>query len=136
MPLFVFAGSAFVANEQNELRPFSGSYDALLDDAVVCYMMGQPVYKYEVDEYGFIHKNTTTTRNHSSYYTESLLPSSYRNKLVTAHGGMSTQGFYQHDTFMYIDIKAGIPIAPSFEAETMAPEPSHSLALLQWLYSE
>lgn len=88
----------------------------LLDDAVACYMMGQPVYKYEVDEYGFIHKNTTTTRNHSSYYTESLLPSSYRNKLVTAHGGMSTQGFYQHDTFMYMDVEAGISVAQSFEA--------------------
>ena len=52
----------------------------------------QPVYKYEADEYGFIHKNTTTTRNHSFYYIESLLPSSYRNKPATAHGGMSTQG--------------------------------------------
>ena len=108
----------------------------LLDDAVACYMMGQPVYKYEVDEYGFIHKNTTTTRNHSSYYTESLLPSSYRNKPVAAHGGMSTQGFYQHDTFMYMDVEAGISVAQSFEAETMLLESSLSLAVLQWLYSE
>lgn len=29
MLLFVFAGSAFVANEQNEPQPFSGSYDVL-----------------------------------------------------------------------------------------------------------
>ncbi len=116
MLLFVFAGSTFAANERNEPLPFSDAYDALPDDAVVCYMMGQPVYKYEVDEYGFIHKKTATTRNHSSYYTESRLPSSYRNRPVTAHGGMSTQGFYQNDTFMYMDVEAGISIAQSFEA--------------------
>ena len=71
-----------------------------------------------------------------SIYIESLLPSSYRNKPVTAHGGMSTQGFYQHDTFMYMDVEAGISVAQSFEAETMLLESSLSLAVLQWLYSE
>lgn len=115
MLLFVFAGSTFAANERNEPLPFSDAYDALPDDAVVCYMMGQLVYKYEVDEYGFIHKNTTTTRNHSSYYTESRLPSSYRNRPVTAHGGMSTQGFYQHDTFIYMDEDTGEAMARKFE---------------------
>lgn len=115
MLLFVFAGSTFAANGRNEPQPFSDAYDALPDDAVVCYMMGQPVYKYEVDEYGFIHKKTAATRNHSSYYIESLLPSSYRNKPVTAHGGMSTQGFYQNDTFFYMDEDTGEAMARKFE---------------------
>ncbi len=78
-------------------------------------MFGEPIYKHEVDEYGFIHKSAPETRNHSSYYTESLLPSSYRNKPVTAHGGMATQGFSQEDTFIYLNEDAGETVARKFE---------------------
>lgn len=111
----VFSGSALALNEQGESQMFSEAYDALPNDAVVCYMLGQPVYKYEVDEYGFIHKEMSVPRNHSSYYVESLLPSSYRDKPVTARGGMSTQGFYQYDTFFYMDEDAGEAMAGELE---------------------
>lgn len=114
--LLITTNSAFASSIQNESSPFSDTYNDLPDDAIVCYMLGRPVYKYEIDEYGFIHKTAIATRNHSSYYVESRLPSSYRNKPVTAHGGMATQGFSQNDTFMYMDVQTGISVAQHFEA--------------------
>lgn len=83
--------------------PFTEAYHALPDDAIVCYAFGEPIYKYEIDENGFIDKDfSTTTRNHSSYYTESSIPVLMRNKSIVAEGHLSATGYHQYDTFLYL----------------------------------
>ena len=48
---FVVSVSAYTEGDEQD------NFDSLPDNAIVCYVMDVPVYKYEIDENGYIHKN-------------------------------------------------------------------------------
>ena len=95
------------ATESSEHSPYSyteeqkAAFDALPDDAIVCYMHGQPVYKYEVDEHGMVHKDFSLPVTRASAMTDTL-PSIHRYETITAGCNLVTTGFSQNELVLYL----------------------------------
>lgn len=103
------------------------SFKNLPDDAIVCYMLGEPVYKHEVEQFGndyFIKKefNSITepdyvvASNHSGYYTESYIPSSHRNHNIFVSGQLVTYQFSQNDRITYMTEETAESFASAIES--------------------
>ncbi len=53
----LYVAEAYDSHSSFVVAGTNAAFAALPDDAVVCYVMGTPVYKSEIDENGYIHKD-------------------------------------------------------------------------------
>lgn len=88
----------------NGERMHETEYADLPDDAVVCYVLGLPVYKYEIDEYGIIHKDFSaelTSRASSGIKTGTLIYP-HNNETITATMIQVYTGYSETNSIMYL----------------------------------
>lgn len=97
--LFIFSPFALAATTE---AAQAAAYDALPDDAIVCYMYGQPVYKYEVDENGIVTKDFSMNSNARSSAVSNTLPSRHREEFIRATCTLVTTGFSQNENIFYV----------------------------------
>lgn len=95
---FMTMAPAFAASEEDAKK---AAFDALPDDAIVCYMYGQPVYKYEVDENGYVDKDFGATVITRSSGSNGTLPTAHRGETITASVTLVTTGFSQTENIIY-----------------------------------
>ena len=82
-------------------------FDALPDDAIVCYMLGQPVYKYEVDENRRVHKDFSSSIEPFVMGEDDTLPSMHWNEMIIALIQVTAIGYSQVEYIMYIPPEEG-----------------------------
>ncbi len=110
-------------------------FQKLPDNTIVCYMFGQPVYKFEVDSNYIVHKDfsanavyDTRSGNYTSYYSESSIPYAHRGEAIYAEGHLTAPRFSQNDSFSYIPCADAVRVAQ--ELEGVASEQGYLSVLL------
>lgn len=125
--LFTFALSA-QAIEAEEMQATQAVYDALPDDTIVCYILGVPVYKYEVDENGYVHKDFTAVLASSARATGLQTGVLTGNELAETIGaGMNHvyTGYSESNSILYLHNAEAKAMASSF---TQGLSTNHAVA--------
>lgn len=116
--------TVFAAETSSEPAPFSSTeeqkaaFDALPDDAIVCHVMGVPVYKYEIDENGIIHKDFSAYVNSPSSRSSALLTgtlvSPHKNETITANMIQNYTGYSETNEIVYMHRSEALNSAQAF----------------------
>lgn len=116
-----YVGARDASVEKND-SPFAEGYDELADDTIVCYMRGQPVYKYEVDEYGIVHKdfgdeglNDESGIMLTASGSGGTIPTAHRGESITSGCNLVTTGFSQSEALAYLTVADAKVVASGFE---------------------
>ena len=75
------------------------AFDSLPDNAIVCYLHGRPIYKYQITEDRRI---VTQSNARISGGIVATLPLSHRGEIITANIWLSTIGFTQTEAVSYL----------------------------------
>lgn len=107
--------------------PFAEGYDELSDDTIVCYMRGQPVYKYEVDEYGIVHKdfgdeglNDESGIMLTASGSGGTIPTAHRGESITSGCNLVTTGFSQSEALAYLTVADAKAVASGLDSGSSA----------------
>ena len=106
--------SAF-ATETTE-STMTEAFEQLPDNAIVCYMFGQPVYKHEVREDGFVDKDFNLGQNARISGSGATIPSNCRGKVITATATLTTTGYSQSEQALYLPYANAIEMASDAES--------------------
>lgn len=88
------------------------AFDALPEDAIVCYLRGQPVYKYEIqDNHRIVKESTIVSR---SLGVDSPLPVTHRGEIVSATVLTVTIGYNQLESIDYLPNQYAESVAAGF----------------------
>lgn len=97
------------------------AFDALPDDAIVCYLLGRPVYKYQIDENRRIHldmvapASLNADEEYVSLGINGTLPVAHRGELITATVTTIASGYSQTECISYLPNRDAETTANSFE---------------------
>ena len=84
------------------------AFDALPDDAIVCYLLGRPVYKYQIDENRRIHLDVVAPaslnadEDYVSLAENATLPLAHRGEVITATVTTIASGYSQTECISYL----------------------------------
>ena len=114
---FAIAGHALASGtDLIETAIQEAAYNALPEDAVVCYLMGEPVYKYEIDENRMIHKKTKSTRSVSGQNLDMVgqLTGAHATETIAANMIQSYSGYSDTNSILYLHHDEAIATASNF----------------------
>lgn len=125
--VFACASSALAAGaDAVQAAAMEARYNALPDDAIVCYLFGEPVYKYEVDENRIIHKDfsgqTPQTYASGSIETGSIAGTVHANEVIYAGLQQLFVGYSESSSLMYLHADQAAIVADGVREQAEAED--------------
>ena len=100
----ISVAGAYDANN-SAVNNTKAAFDALPDDAIVCYVMDTPVYKYEIDETGYIHKDfsdSVVSTCASGGVQTGTLATKHKSETITANMIQVYTGYSETNEITYL----------------------------------